>query len=524
MASTRFSIIRYGNTYGLLLIILLAVAIILAGVMEYEFLVWDDNRIIHELQSRSDSPGAFFTWLTNNHVTTIFTPVSVLFFGLLADVFGIEPLPFHAAGVLLHLLNTFLVYLLILRLFALQPTYQKSAFPMLEPLVAALSAGLWGMHLLRAEVIGWVAALPYALSTALALLAVHAFISADRTSATRPGVWISLTLYSFSILAHPQSAALCIVFFALDYLLASKEISCNLQERQLIIHFAKRNAVFLLTGLFVTYIVITHSPAESVAPSEAVQLLATFLGVVSDFFLPHTWLPQHVSLAYSPYVLTELFSGSLLLSLLFFSVIVFIGIWRWLVGKRGLLLAIVCHMVFCMLAASSAIPSDRYSYALAIIAVFPMAYALRSSGEFAARRLGSSVTPNMLGIGMAGITIMLLVVCLSKLTAALPDWKNTHALMVHFQNTAPSREWYFLAKLRDVDYLRMKGDIPQMKQVLLSFLEAPRGKEGETLSYATQYLIAQGRCAEAYYLIQSADAQLVRTNAVQVNNLLRSCR
>ena len=542
-ASARSSAIRQGNVYGigLLLVMLLAAAIVLAGVMGYEFLFWDDNRILLELQSRNYSPGKIIAWLTNPNVTYLFTPVSVIFFGSLADVFGVDPLPFHAAGVFLHLLNTFLAYLLILRLFTLLPAQgQKPAFPLLEPLVAAAAAGLWGMHLLRAEVIGWVAALPYALSTALALLAVHAFISSSRTSAPRFWIWVGLVLYSLSTLAHPQTAALCVVFLALDYLLTNKELSNNRQVHPSVNYFVRRHAIFFSVGLLVTLVgIAARSSSMNFSPMAASYVpagwysvvfgeLAKLLGFISDFALFHTWLPRQVSNAYNPYIPKELFSGSFLASLLSFTAIVFVGIWRWVVGKKGLLLALSCHIAFCIPAAGLFMPdyspSDRFTYGLAIIAAVPLAFALRSFGDFAAKHLGSSVPPNVLSIGLAGITSMLLVVCLSKLVAVLPNWKNTHTLMVHVQNTAPSKELYFFAKLRDVDYFRMRGDIPQMKQVLLSFLDAPRGKESEALINAIQYLIAQGRCVEAYYLTQAADAQLVRAYAGHIDTLLRSCR
>lgn len=518
---------------GILLVIALAATTTIAGVMEYDFLLMDDKWIIHELRSRSDSPGAFIAWLTNTNATLLFTPVSLLFFGALADVFGIAPMPFHAAGVILHLLNTFLVYLIVVRLFALLPMRGHNlSWPLLEPLAAATAAGLWGGGVLRAEVIGWVAAIPYALSTTLALLAIYVFIGSCTSPARRVGVWISLALYSFSILAHLQTAMLCFVFLALDYLLGD-QASPNTKARLSAIHFARRNAIFFMVGSLVTFIVMTAYSRARMPPQLSIELvsaeLAKLLGFTSDFALLHAWLPQQASNAYKGYDVAGLFSLPLIAGSLLLSVIVFIGIRRWADGNKGLLLALLCHIAFCISAAGLFMPhynlADRYLYGLAIIATVVFAFALRSGGEFVAKRLISIVSIPALSVSLASITLVFFIVYLSGLVAALHNWRNTHTLMVHFQNTAPSQEWLFYAKLYDFDYWREKGDTPQMQQVLLSFLDSPYENKEEALIHSVQYLAERIRCGEASYLVQAAKKQIAVPDAVaaEINQWVWLC-
>ena len=522
---------RYG--FGILLVIVFATTLTLVGVMGYEFLLWDDNRIVYELYSRSDSLGSNFAWLANTRVTNLFTPVSVLFFGILADVFGIAPIPFHAANVLLHLLNTLLVYLLIVRLFSLMPAV--TSVPLLQPLAATAAAGLWGMHVLRAQVIGWVAATPYTLSTALALLAIFSFISSYTSSTPRIWVRISLVLYSLSVFAHPQTASLCFVFLALDYLL-SDHVSPNTKTRLTAIYLIKRHIAFFAVGLLVIIIGMVVRSSIPVMPfqlsagtfSNASAGLAKLLGFICDFSLFHAWLPLHVSNVYSDYKVADLFSVPLLGSIFFFSAIVILGMRRWADGSKGLLLALLCHMAFCIPAAGlfmpKYVPGDRFTYGLAIIAAIVFAFALRSCGEMVAKRLISTVSLRAQNIGFASITLILLIVCLSGLAAALPNWKNTHSLMVQLQKTAPSQAWRYFAKLRDADYWEAKGDIPQMQQAIMSFLDAPQGNEEEALLLAVQYLVSHTRCEKARYLVQAANIQLVPSNVASLDSILRRCQ
>lgn len=530
-------ILRHDNvvnrySFGILLTIALAATLTIVGVIGYEFLVWDDNRIIHELQSRSSSTGTIVTWLTNTTVTNLFTPVSLLFWGILADVFGIAPIPFHAAGVLLHLLNVFLVYLLIARLFSLMPA--ATNLPLIQPLAATAAAGLWGMHVLRAEVIGWVAATPYALSTALALLATHSFISSCKSSTPRIGIFISWTLYSFSVLAHPQTAPLCFVFLALDYLL-SDQASSNTKTRLPIMYFVKRHAAFFIVGLLV---LIIGMAVRSSVPSMPFNLmvgtfghafveLVKLLGFICDFALLHAWLPQHISNIYDGYEVTGLLAITLLASFLFFSAIVFLSIRRWAAGNKGLLLALLSHIAFCIPAAGVFMPqyllADRYTYGLAIIASIVFAFTFRSAGEFVVSRLMSTLSARTLSISLASITLMLLMVCLSGLVAALHNWENTHTLMVQLQKTAPSQNWRYFAKLRDIDYLKIKGDVPQLQRAILSFLDAPQISEGEALVRAVQYLVLNSRCEEAHYLAVAVNTPSVLSNTSRLNIIFSNC-
>ncbi len=529
--------IRASNRYVLasligLLIIAAAASI---GVIHYEFLLWDDNRIIHEIQSRGTSPGSILAWLTNTTPTRLFTPVSLLLFGGLADVFGIMPLPFHAAGVILHLINMALVYLLVLRLFKLLSAQgPESSAPFLEPFAAAAAAGLWGMNPLRAEVVAWVAAIPYALSTTLALLAVHAFISARKSTGFSAGLFASLVLYGLSVLSHPQSVALFIVFIVLDYLNID-QISAAKKARFPAIAFVKRHAVFISAGLLA---ILVGMAVRSSDPNRPFQLtmdsfnsvsvsLVKLIGFTGDFSLFHTWLPLHVANVYNGYESDGLLSLTLLASLLFLLAIAVAGIRRWRKGNKGLMLALICHISFCIPAAGLFMPryhlSDRYTYGLAIVAAIVISFALRSCGQFAVRRLLPIVSINALSASLASITFAFLVIYSFGLVSTLSNWRNTHTLMVHLQNTAPSLNWYFFAKLRDADYWRSRGDAVQVNRTLLSFLDLKTGSKGELLMPAVEYLIVNGRCGDARYLARAADTRLEQPDASQLDSLLKNC-
>jgi len=111
--------------------------------------------------------------------------------------------PFHQTSLLLHAANTVLVFALLCALFS-------------RPIVAALLAGLFGLHPMTAEPVLWVGERKTLLATFFVLLTLLAYVRYAR----RPDRWaigVSFAGYLLALLSKPTSLPLPVLLLLLDF-------------------------------------------------------------------------------------------------------------------------------------------------------------------------------------------------------------------------------------------------------------------------------------------------------------------
>jgi protein O-mannosyl-transferase len=161
--------------------------------------------------------GATLEWMfTANHYGH-YQPLTWVSYAVDAALAGrFEPQVFHRTNVLLHGLNTLLVYLLAL---ALLRAARGDDYPHTGRLrwVAACAALLHGLHPLRAESVAWITERRDLLSAAFLLGAVLAYLRAVRSPGAR-GSWLALTglLYVLSLFSKAWGITLPAVLLVLD--------------------------------------------------------------------------------------------------------------------------------------------------------------------------------------------------------------------------------------------------------------------------------------------------------------------
>ena len=109
--------------------------------------------------------GAFFTagvWAFRGVRSNYYRPLQFTVYALLHSLFGFEAFGFHLAMVLLHVLNTSLVYWLTLRIVS-------------RTRVALAAAALFAIHPIHTETVDWIASLPDLMMTAFVVLGVWSF-------------------------------------------------------------------------------------------------------------------------------------------------------------------------------------------------------------------------------------------------------------------------------------------------------------------------------------------------------------
>lgn len=181
------------------------VALILAGYLHSGFMLDDFIHLVRargtsgwaslDFSLRSDALHTRFWWLTGHAVDIRYLrPVWLMLFDLETRWFGLNPVPFHAVSLLLHVGNAVLCYAVGRRMG-------------LERDAAALAALAWSATVHAALAVGWISAQSELLAALFVLVSVLAFLEARRTGAAR--WWIaSASAFALALFTRESAVAL----------------------------------------------------------------------------------------------------------------------------------------------------------------------------------------------------------------------------------------------------------------------------------------------------------------------------
>jgi hypothetical protein len=173
-------------------------------VTGYEFIALDDNLYVVEnpdIQKGLSPPG--ISWAMTTLYTTNWHPLTWL--SLLSDyeLYGMNAAGYHVSSLLLHILNTILLFLVLRRMTG-------------ETWKCLTVAALFGVHPLNIESVAWIAERKNLLSTLFWILTIMAYVR----YADKPG-WKSysviLVCFILGLMAKPMLVTLPFVLLLLDY-------------------------------------------------------------------------------------------------------------------------------------------------------------------------------------------------------------------------------------------------------------------------------------------------------------------
>lgn len=186
--------------------VLALTALVYAATVRFEFVYDDQTQIVRNtlVQSWRFVPAYFraHQWLTlfPNASANYYRPMNFVWFRLNDALFGLQPAGWHVTAILLHLFATALAYGVARRVTG-------------RPIVAALTALLFGIHPTRHEVVAWVSGTTESLWAAFFLLAFFAYLKSREQDRVR-WIAISCACYGAGLLAKETTIVLPIVIFA----------------------------------------------------------------------------------------------------------------------------------------------------------------------------------------------------------------------------------------------------------------------------------------------------------------------
>jgi tetratricopeptide (TPR) repeat protein len=387
--SDGISLFSRNNLFAVL-IITIVTFIAYRGALQNDFVNLDDDRYVTENPKLFLQPAGDMFKIPEGYHMGNYHPLTMLGYKMIYTKVKLDPYVYHLVNVVLHILNSLLVFYFI---FLLTSVFE----------IAFASALLFGVHTMHVESVAWVSELKdllYAFFFFAALI-VYVRYAKDRS---RKGLYaIALVLFLLSLLSKAMAASLSVVLIAIDYYIENKLTKSVLLEK---IPF------FILSLIFGIIAVKAQQSMDAVGdltifkPYERVAL-------ASYGFITYLWkliLPMNLS-AYYAYPLKQ--NGALppayyLYVLLALSVVtaaiyslrnnkfVFFGI---------AFFSITVFLVLQLLPVGGAVMADRYSYIPSLGIFFILAHLLYALYRKSGMQYVATVLLLMATIGYSYATV-----------------------------------------------------------------------------------------------------------------------
>jgi tetratricopeptide (TPR) repeat protein len=204
--------------------LLLAVALSLnMRVLDFGFLYLRDDDVNVTLNPHMGGLDADrLKWMfTDWSYVRRYIPLGWLNFSSTYQFAGLDPRPYHAVALGLYLLNSVLVFALVLhalRLFS--PGARERGLSAWDTGAAALAAGWWALHPFRVETTAWVSGNLYGQSMALLFASLLAYLRTYATDGGRRRAWLCLAAagYAASLLTYPLALGVPFLLVGMDWL------------------------------------------------------------------------------------------------------------------------------------------------------------------------------------------------------------------------------------------------------------------------------------------------------------------
>jgi len=187
------------------LAILLITCLAYLPVLRNGFLTsWDDNRYVIDNPHIRDLSGENVLKLFTLYYDGHYHPLTLLSLGLDYRIGELDPQTYHTTNLMLHLLNTLLVYLFLLLLFRKKE-------------IAVVAALLFGINTTQVESVAWVTERKNLLCAFFFFLSLISYTTCIRRG-NRASYLASVVLFVLALLSKAMALPLVGVLFIMDYL------------------------------------------------------------------------------------------------------------------------------------------------------------------------------------------------------------------------------------------------------------------------------------------------------------------
>jgi tetratricopeptide (TPR) repeat protein len=216
-----------GIIRGCCIIIVLITVLVYFPALRNDF-VWDDSGYVYENDRIRSLDPQSLRWMFTTFRMSNWHPLTWISHATDYAIWGLNPLGHHLTGIILHGLNTLLVFLVALQfMLVAQSTGPPSSssthslpFSSMQPVIAAsVTALLFGCHPLHVESVAWVAERKDVLCAFFYLLTLlsYSFLSAAADKKSRRKWYVCcLGVSVLALMAKPMAVTVPLVLMILD--------------------------------------------------------------------------------------------------------------------------------------------------------------------------------------------------------------------------------------------------------------------------------------------------------------------
>lgn len=346
----------YNKLY--ILVPLLLTVIVYSGSLNNGWIKnWDDGGYVTEIGNNNSLSAKNIHDLSGEHLNKIFTtfykgnyhPLTTLVYAFEYIIVGDSPFLYHLINLIFHLINVYLVFVLL-----------KLLTKRVE--IAAIAAALFGIHPMHVESVAWVSELKDVMYTFFFLLSmIQYYYYYTRKEKKRKYYILSIIYFLLSMFSKSAAVTLPVVLLLVDYFLARKWSWKILYEK---IPFFLISMIFGVTAL---YSQGSAGAIQDIAPLFTVPERLLLASTATITYIWKLFVPIHLSAMY-PY--PDRIEGHLPLFYYIAPVILLIVVFLVFYSKKfgrdiifGTLFFIVTiSLVIQLLPVGGALVAERYSY------------------------------------------------------------------------------------------------------------------------------------------------------------------
>jgi tetratricopeptide (TPR) repeat protein len=268
---------RHPQNFFILLLIFIIVSAVFLPALQNGFTNWDDDKYVTDnLAVRRLSPANLLRIFSHNYVGS-YVPLTIVSFALDYRFFKYHPLPYHAANVLLHVLNCLLVFWIIRRISG-------------KSWAAFVAALFFGVHPLRVESVAWITERKDVLYSFFFLSGLLSY-GYYRIRSDRRFLAAAFFLFVASVLSKPVAVVFPLALLLIDYLDRRPSWRTALIEK--IPFFA---ASLATAGMAI----IAQRSARTLRPGKLLEIFPNLLNALRNlwFYVAKTAVPANLSAFY----------------------------------------------------------------------------------------------------------------------------------------------------------------------------------------------------------------------------------
>ncbi len=387
----------------------------------YFIINWDDDGYIINNPLTKDLSWKSIVYMFSHFHLDNYHPLTTL---SKTGVFKLNAKPYHFNNLVLHLLNTTLVFYFIRQLIK-----NKEA--------ALLAALLFAIHPMHVESVSWISERKDLLYTAfflLSLIMYNRFLQEDKKQLL---LW-SIVLMLLSCLSKPAAVALTPVLFLLDYYFGKKITLASLLQKV---------PFLLLSLLFGIVAILTQSKSGSMNMVEQYAFMDKFFFVCYGFlfYIVKLFAPLHLS---AMYLYPEKVDGLLPMTY-YLAPFILIVIVIFIIGLKKMQKEIVFGLLFYfftiamviqIVPVGKAIVAERYSYVpyIGLFFILVKLYLMIRNNEFTN---AEKIKPGLnIAIGIVVLAFCVLTWNRNK------DWKDSNSLFSAIIKQQPDNYYGYFAR------------------------------------------------------------------------------